>query len=290
MGCSSRGAWAAGNGTEGHMGNRDDGFNSRMRNDSGGGPSRSGGDRGGGFGVTRREGGYDEHAYASPSPYQGGHPAGGYEREGGFIREDRFGHTPGQRWSGGYGGDVDRDRYRMEPSAGGGRGFTGSDFAGSGGHDRGRHFGNEVDRGGRMGHREHDGAGYGFHGTDMGMGAHDADADRGPHYGKGPKGYKRSDERTREDVCDAIAYFGHVDATDVEVKVEDGIVTLSGTVGDRRDKRTLEHVIERCRGVHDIHNELRVKRDAATGKLGEAREMERDSASGNHRNGKTAPT
>jgi osmotically-inducible protein OsmY len=86
--------------------------------------------------------------------------------------------------------------------------------------------------------------------------------ERGPYWGKGPKGYKRNDERTREDVSDAIAYQGHIDASDVEVKVESGVVTLSGTVAEREQKRALERLVERCRGVHEVRNELRLPRDA----------------------------
>jgi hypothetical protein len=202
---------------------------------------------------------------------------------------------------------------------------------------RPRHFGTPVDRGGRMGpggesttgrgywgwdsdrasgvnvgtmggregwdrdrERQHGyryGYGYGYQGTDMGMGV--PDEDRGPHYGKGPKGYKRSDERTREDVCDAIAHHGHVDASDVEVKVESGIVTLSGTVAQRHEKRALEHLVERCRGVHEVHNELRLKRpETKTEKRAPSTKAPQatparsaqsdDTANGDHENGKGA--
>jgi osmotically-inducible protein OsmY len=84
------------------------------------------------------------------------------------------------------------------------------------------------------------------------------DAPRGPHYGKGPKGYKRSDERIREDVSDAIAFRSGIDAGDVDVKVEGGIVTLEGTVRERRDKRLLETLAEDVDGVLEVRCELRL--------------------------------
>lgn len=96
--------------------------------------------------------------------------------------------------------------------------------------------------------------------------------ERGPHAGKGPKGYRRSDERIREDICDRIAHWGLVDATDVDVRVEDGEVTLTGTVHSRRDKRALEDVVEDVTGVLDVHNRLRVRRGGP-----EAPERERTS-------------
>lgn len=91
--------------------------------------------------------------------------------------------------------------------------------------------------------------------------------ERGPHRGKGPKGYRRSDERIREDVCDYIAETGWVDASDVEVRVQNGEVTLSGTVATRRDKRMLEDLVEEVPGVEDVHNQLRVRRDAERGSV-----------------------
>ncbi len=87
-------------------------------------------------------------------------------------------------------------------------------------------------------------------------------SERGPHYGKGPKGYRRSDERIREDVCDRIATFGWIDASEVEVNVREGEVNLTGTVQNRRDKRMLDELIEDVPGVQDVHNQLRVRREA----------------------------
>lgn len=83
---------------------------------------------------------------------------------------------------------------------------------------------------------------------------------RGPHYGKGPKGYRRSDERIHEDVCDTIADHGRVDASDVAVKVDGGVVTLEGTVLRREDKRELEVLAEHVHGVVEVRNELRLRR------------------------------
>ena len=75
--------------------------------------------------------------------------------------------------------------------------------------------------------------------------------------GKGPKGYRRSDERIREDVCDLLSDNPKVDATDIEVSVENGEVTLSGTVRTRDDKRRAEYVADAISGVRDVHNQLR---------------------------------
>ncbi|HET7343151.1 MAG TPA: BON domain-containing protein [Methylomirabilota bacterium] len=65
----------------------------------------------------------------------------------------------------------------------------------------------------------------GGHGANPGRGRH---ALRGPHTGRGPRGYQRSDERIREDVCERMCQSGDLDATDIEVRVSNGEVTLLG--------------------------------------------------------------
>jgi hypothetical protein len=76
--------------------------------------------------------------------------------------------------------------------------------------------------------------------------------------GRGPKGYKRSDERIREDICEALMHSAEVDATEIEVRVENGEVTLSGTVESRLMKRQVEDAAELCAGVVDVRNEIKV--------------------------------
>lgn len=80
----------------------------------------------------------------------------------------------------------------------------------------------------------------------------------GPHAGRGPRGYTRSDERIREDVCDRLCEHGFIDASDVEVRVTGGEVTLQGSVRGRQEKRLAEDVAEQVGGVRQVHNELRV--------------------------------
>src|SRR6266487_2857492 len=81
---------------------------------------------------------------------------------------------------------------------------------------------------------------------------------KGGHVGKGPKGYRRSDERIHEEVCEQLAQHPDVDASDVEVEVRDGEVTLRGTIEDRWMKRLAGDAIESLSGVRDVHNQIRV--------------------------------
>lgn len=82
-----------------------------------------------------------------------------------------------------------------------------------------------------------------------------------PHAGRGPKGYKgrSSDDHLWEHVCQALTDDSHVNAEDISVEVQDGEVTLTGTVDSRRTKRLAEDIACSLRGVHDVHNRLRLR-------------------------------
>jgi hypothetical protein len=88
-----------------------------------------------------------------------------------------------------------------------------------------------------------------------------------PHLGKGPRGYVRSDERIREEVCDCLSE-GYVDASQVDVDVKDGVVMLTGQVADKSSKRRIEDIAEACRGVQSVDNQLRVQRVTSRGSVG----------------------
>lgn len=84
--------------------------------------------------------------------------------------------------------------------------------------------------------------------------------ERGGYAGRGPRGYQRSDERIWEDVCEHLTHAASVDASDIEVRVQRGEVTLEGSVATRREKRAAEDIAELVAGVVDVHNRLRLAR------------------------------
>ena len=83
---------------------------------------------------------------------------------------------------------------------------------------------------------------------------------RASHRGRGPKSYKRSDARIQEDVNDRLTEDPYLDATDIEVTVSEGDVTLHGVVLSREDKRRAERLAENVSGVGDVQNNLRLRR------------------------------
>jgi BON domain-containing protein len=77
--------------------------------------------------------------------------------------------------------------------------------------------------------------------------------------GRGPRGYERSSERIYEDVCEGLTEHDEVDASQIEVDVENGIVTLRGVVPDREHKKRAEEIAERASGVRDVRNQLELE-------------------------------
>lgn len=83
--------------------------------------------------------------------------------------------------------------------------------------------------------------------------------DKPCHKGKGPKGYKRTDRRIWEDVCEALLRSPYVDASDIVVIVEGGNVVLKGEVSTKNEKLAAEEVIENFLYVEHITNELKIR-------------------------------
>lgn len=88
-------------------------------------------------------------------------------------------------------------------------------------------------------------------------------ANAADHRGRGPLGYKRSDERILEDAHDRLTDHPWLDATGIHVSVSAGEVTLAGTVSEREAKHRAERIVENISGVEHVQNNLRVHRGEA---------------------------
>lgn len=80
--------------------------------------------------------------------------------------------------------------------------------------------------------------------------------DEGPFRGLGPKGWVRPDASIREELCEELARDPWLDASDIEVEVRDGEITLTGRVPNREQKRIADHIAHAVPGVRDVHNRL----------------------------------
>jgi hypothetical protein len=81
---------------------------------------------------------------------------------------------------------------------------------------------------------------------------------RARRFTTGPKGYQRSDERLKEDICERLMMSHHIDSSDVTVEVRGARVALEGTVPSRYMKHAIEDLVDACPGVQDIDNRVRV--------------------------------
>jgi osmotically-inducible protein OsmY len=71
---------------------------------------------------------------------------------------------------------------------------------------------------------------------------------------------QRPDEAIWEDIHEHLTTNPDLDATGVEIVVEDGDVTLTGRVATRESKWLAEELTRAVPGVIDLHNRLKVAR------------------------------
>lgn len=156
----------------------------------------------------------------------------GYGRDfGGAGRNQGFDGS----WGQGYGGSVGPSDYR--------EGFGGEAYGGGmAADDYARSFG---------------GRGEDFGADDRNWIDRRAERNSGPNAGKGPKGWSRSDQRVREEVCERLTEDRLLDARGVEVSVADGVVTLRGEVPGSSDAAHAEMLARGAPGVRDVVTELR---------------------------------
>ncbi len=81
-----------------------------------------------------------------------------------------------------------------------------------------------------------------------------------PPRGRAPRGYRRSSERILADLCDGLMR-SWVDAEDVDIRVRDGVVLLSGVVRSADERHATEALARDVLGVKEVINDIRVHRD-----------------------------
>lgn len=111
----------------------------------------------------------------------------------------------------------------------------------------------------------------------------------GPYVGRGPKGYVRSDERIREELCEMLYLQGYVDIADIEVFVHEGEVTLKGSIRELADKHFVEHLADRVAGVTEVHNELLRQRPNAPDRRPRETQQEATTSTNANANAKSQP-
>ena len=228
-----------------------------------------------------RSGGWDRDRYRDDRGDYGGYGEGsryepyGTERGGYRRRDEDYGrgdYADASRSGMAGRGMGPRGYSRAGGGNEGGRDYTDRNY---GGPDYGRQdYGRQGYGQGRYGAGSDDRGFFEKAGDEVASWFGDEDAQRrrerdAGHRGRGPRNYSRSDDRIREDVSDRLSDDRHIDASDIEVSVSGGEVTLDGTVENRFAKRHAEDLAESCSGVKHVQNNLRVK-DRQGGSAGPA--------------------
>jgi osmotically-inducible protein OsmY len=73
-----------------------------------------------------------------------------------------------------------------------------------------------------------------------------------------PPGESRSAERMKDEIQQLLARQGQIDASTIAVEVKDGVVTLSGNVDSRAEKRMAERIAKNAFGVLEMISNLSV--------------------------------
>lgn len=68
-----------------------------------------------------------------------------------------------------------------------------------------------------------------------------------------------NDNTLRQDILDELEFEPSIDANDIGVAVEDGVVTLSGHVPNFSQRQAVERVVARVKGVRGIAQEIEVR-------------------------------
>lgn len=220
-----------------------------------------------GYGLQGRFGNDWQRGHGEPAHGQYGNGWDGrYERNYGQDFGPSFNSS---RLSGDRGSYSSRDDSRAHDAGGGSfagnrGGYRGQDrvlgYGIPSGSEPGRYGMNDSYQGGND--RNWSGSNWG---DDQAWRGRSISSDFGRNQGFGgraPKGYTRSDERVRDDVCERLYHAQEVDVSDVTVEARNGTITLEGTVPHRAMKHRIEDLCEHCIGVNDVDNRIRVARES----------------------------
>jgi len=73
-----------------------------------------------------------------------------------------------------------------------------------------------------------------------------------------PRNFHRDDDKIYDRVGEALSDAG-LDVADVEIAVQQGVVKLSGTVAERRERLAAEDIASQVLGVQDVENNIQVR-------------------------------
>lgn len=206
-------------------------------------------------------------------PYNYGQTVGSFNqgKEGSYssrLDYDSYKNNSRSNRDSGYDSDYNRSYGRRDSQAYGSGSYYGNNYrdryeSNGDSYNSGRHSNENHYRNNNKGERDWwdkttDEVASWF-GDDDAQRRREVDKRTGPHRGKGPKGYTRSDERIKDDINDRLSDDSFIDASEIDVTVENCEVVLSGTADSKEEKRRAEDIAERVSGVKNVENRIKVK-------------------------------
>ncbi len=85
-----------------------------------------------------------------------------------------------------------------------------------------------------------------------------SESSREGYYGRGPKGYQRSQSRIEEEASELLSQNRELDASEICVSVKGRCLYLTGEVESRHAKRLAEYLVEDISGIDDVQNKIRI--------------------------------
>lgn len=81
----------------------------------------------------------------------------------------------------------------------------------------------------------------------------------GPYSGLGPSGYDSAGDPVGQEVYSRLTQHGQIDASNIEIVIDNGEVLLEGTVDSEETKRLAEEAVATVTGVSSVQNLLQVQ-------------------------------
>jgi osmotically-inducible protein OsmY len=223
-------------------------------------------------------------SYGSGNPYGNNRSARGsrdlYDRDYEGMNRSSYSNSGTRLGGANYGNYGDRGRNYNDND----RGY-GNTYGGYSGSNYGGNFGGDYHSGSPGRRNQNDRSWWDRASDEVSSWFGDEDAERrrrqdGVYKGKGPKNYSRSDDRIKEDVNDRLSDDPFIDATEIEVTVTNGEVTLTGIVDHRSTKRRAEDLAESVSGVKNVENRIRAGQPAENRSLERSEDTNRSSDRG----------
>lgn len=110
--------------------------------------------------------------------------------------------------------------------------------------------------------REHavGGASAHFHADDLGRGGYRRDWREGEDSSeRGLRSYQKQEDRIRMEIHQALTEHPGIDAANIDISIDSGVVVLRGIIDDRRQRCLALKLAEEVPGVREVRNELKIE-------------------------------